>query len=140
MTYELLTADHDLKAGDRISLKVEANGEQRDGFITEFEDAGFWIRFDDDIENEDFIDYRDNLLAALISRPIDVAATYPELASYERLTKELQYRVYQGFTVEGVEASADQIDVHIKLIEDGQTFTQTLRSSFDQDTEHVRYI
>jgi len=80
------------------------------------------------------------LLVALISRPIDVAATYPELASYERLTKELQYRVYQGFTVEGVEASADQIDVHIKLIEDGQTFTQTLRSSFDQDTEHVRYI
>jgi len=48
MTYELLTADHDLKAGDRISLKVEANGEQRDGFITEFEDAGFWIRFDDE--------------------------------------------------------------------------------------------
>lgn len=140
MTYEPLTSDNDLKAGDRVSLKVQADGEQRDGFITEFEEAGFWIRFDDDIENEDFIDYRDQLLVGLISRPVDVVATYPEIRSYEQLTKELQYRVYQGFTVEGIETDAEHIDVHIKLIEDGQTYTQTLRSSFDQDKEHVRYI
>ncbi len=140
MTYEPLTAEHDLKTGDRVSLKVEAAGEQRDGFITEFEDAGFWIRFDDDIENEDFIDYRDHLLVALISRPIVVVAAHPELKPYEQLVSELQYRVYQGFTIEGVERTADGVDVHIKLLEDGQTYTQTLRSSFDGDTEHVRYI
>ncbi|KDN59621.1 MAG: hypothetical protein LPJ96_03560 [Exiguobacterium sp.] len=140
MTYEPLTPEHDLKVGDRISLKVDSAGESRDGFITEFEDAGFWIRFDDDIENEDFIDYRDSLLVALVSRPIDVVATHPELKPYEQLVTELQYRVYQGFTLEGIERTADGIDVHISLIEDGQTYTQTLRSSFDGDTEHVRYI
>ncbi|EPE62979.1 hypothetical protein L479_00653 [Exiguobacterium sp. S17] len=140
MTYEPLTAEHNLKAGDRISLKVEEAGDKRDGFITEFEERGFWIRFDDDIENEDFIDFRDHLMVALVSRPIDVATTYPELNAYAKLLKELEYRVYQGFTVEGVEAAAEHIDVHIKLVEDGQVYTQTLRSSIDQDTEHVRYI
>lgn len=140
MTYEPLTAEHTLKAGDRISLKVEEAGDKRDGFITEFEEKGFWIRFDDDIENEDFIDFRDHLMVALVSRPIDVATTYPELNAYAKLLKELEYRVYQGFTVEGVESSPEHIDVHIKLIEDGQVYTQTLRSSIDQNTEHVRYI
>lgn len=140
MTYEPLTTDHHLQAGDRISLKVDEAGDKRDGFITEFEDKGFWIRFDDDIENEDFIDFRDHLMVSLLSRPIDVATTYPELNAYAKLLKELQYRVYQGFTVEGVEAEATHIDVHIKLVEDGQVYTQTLRSSIDQDTERVRYI
>ena len=140
MTYEPLTVNHTLKVGDRISLKVEEAGENRDGFITEFEDDGFWIRFDDDIENEDFIDYRDQLLVELISRPIDVAATYPELKPFERMMKELQYRVYQGFTIEGVELTAEGADAHIQLVEDGQTYTQTLRSSMEEDTEHVRYI
>ena len=79
MTYEPLTPNHAFQVGDRISLKVDEAGEKRDGFITEFEDGGFWIRFDDDIENEDFIDYRDQLLAALLSRPIHVITTHPEL-------------------------------------------------------------
>ena len=140
MKYEPLTEKHTLQVGDRISLKVDETGEKRDGFITEFEDGGFWIRFDDDIENEDFIDYRDQLIAALISRPVDVASTYPELTKFEQMVAELQYRVYQGFTIEGVELTADGADVHIQLVEDGQTYTQTLRSTFEQDSEHVRYI
>lgn len=140
MTYEPLTTNHTLQVGDRISLKVEDAGEKRDGFITEFEDGGFWIRFDDDIENEDFIDYRDQLIVALISRPVNVAATYPELKPFEQMLSELQYRVSQGFTIEGVELTADGAVAHIQLIEDGQTYTQTLRSSIEQDAEHVRYI
>lgn len=140
MMYEPLTANHAFQVGDRISLKVDEAGEKRDGFITEFEDGGFWIRFDDDIENEDFIDYRDQLLAALLSRPIHVITTYPELKPFENMTAELQYRVYQGFTIEKVELTAEGADAHIQLIEDGQTYTQTLRSSMEDGQEHVRYI
>lgn len=140
MTYEPLKAAHTLKVGDRISLKVDEAGENRDGFITEFEEGGFWIRFDDDIENEDFIDYRDSLFVALLSRPIEVIMAYPELKPYDKLVTELQYRVYQGFTIEGVEMTGAGVDVHIQLVEEGQTYTQTLRSTTEQDTEHVRYI
>ncbi|WP_214885126.1 MULTISPECIES: hypothetical protein [unclassified Exiguobacterium] len=140
MTYEPLTTNNTFQVGDRISLKVDEAGEKRDGFITEFEDGGFWIRFDDDIENEDFIDYRDQLLAALESRPMNVITTHPELKPFEQMTTELQYRVYQGFTIEQVKLTEKGADAHIQLIEDGQTFTQTLRSTMEDDQEHVRYI
>ena len=140
MTYEPLTTNNTFQVGDRISLNVDEAGEKRDGFFTEFEDGGFWIRFDDDIENEDFIDYRDQLLAALESRPMNVITTHPELKPFEQMTTELQYRVYQGFTIEQVKLTEKGADAHIQLIEDGQTFTQTLRSTMEDGQEHVRYI
>lgn len=140
MTYTLLTDTAELKVGDRISLKVEENGENRDGFITEFEKGGFWLRFDDDIENEDFISYADHLLYALVARPLVITETYPELAPHRGLVSELQYRVYQGFTIEGIEQDENAATVHIRLLEEGQVYTQTLRSDIGPDGEHVRYI
>ena len=57
MEYVSLTQQGEYQSGDWVSLKIGSDGSTRTGMITEFENDGFWIRFEDDFDYEDFIGY-----------------------------------------------------------------------------------
>ncbi|WP_114570730.1 hypothetical protein [Exiguobacterium flavidum] len=140
MEYTALNERGDYRSGDWISLKTNEAGESRDGMITEFESDGFWMRFEDDWEFEDFIAYTDRYLCALIKRPIDVLANYPALEGYPKLTAELQDRINQGFEIDSSETQEDSILFHIRITEAGTPYTQTLRGYYEDEIDRFEYV
>jgi len=140
MEYTALNERGDYRSGDWISLKTNETGEPRAGMITEFESDGFWMRFEDDWEFEDFIAYTDRYLCALVKRPIDVLANYPALQSYPQLAAELQDRVNQGFEIDSLEEKEEEIIFHIRITEAGTPYTQTLRGYIEDGTDRLEYV
>ncbi|WP_214850012.1 hypothetical protein [Exiguobacterium sp. s193] len=141
MEFSPLKDQADYRTGDWVSLKVTTEGTERIGMITEFEDDGFWLRFEDDFDFEDFIGYDQKYLARLVRRPIDVRATYPALADFEKLAVELQDRMAQGFEVLRAEQQSEsEIVFHIRLIDSGNEYTQTLRGMKTESGDRFEYV
>ncbi|MGL6102936.1 MAG: hypothetical protein ACRC00_07220, partial [Exiguobacterium acetylicum] len=126
MEYVSLTQQGEHQSGDWVSLKIGSDGSTRTGMITEFENDGFWIRFEDDFDYEDFIGYDESYWIALVRRPVDVKSTYASLAEYPALAAELQDRVIQGFEILEEEAGEGEIRFYIRLLDAGNEYTQTL--------------
>jgi hypothetical protein len=140
MEYVSLTQLGDYQWGDGVSLKIGSEGSTRTGMITEFEGDGFWIRFEDDFDFEDFIGYDESYWIALVLRPVDVKATYASLAVYPALAAELQDRVIQDFEILEEEAGEGEVRFHIRLVDAGNEYTQTLRGYRDASGDHVEYV
>lgn len=140
MEYVSLTQQGEYQSGDWVSLKIGSDGSTRTGMITEFENDGFWIRFEDDFDYEDFIGYDESYWIALVRRPVDVKATYASLAEYPALAAELQDRVIQGFEILEEEAGESEIRFHIRLLDAGNEYTQTLRGYRDASGDYVEYV
>ncbi|WP_214893834.1 hypothetical protein [Exiguobacterium sp. H66] len=141
MEFSPLKEQADYRTGDWVSLKVSTEGTERIGMITEFEDDGFWLRFEDDFDFEDFIGYDEKYLARLVRRPIDVRATYPVLAGFETLAVELQDRMAQGFEVLSTDQQNEtEIVFHIRLIDSGNEYTQTLRGIKTETDDRFEYV
>lgn len=141
MDFSMLEDRADYRAGDWVTLKVSTEGTPRTGMITEFEEDGFWIRFEDDFDFEDFIGYKEKYLAKLIRRPSDVRSDYPVLGQFPKLADELQDRVIQGFDILTEEIKNDQeVVYHIRLIDAGNEYTQTLRGLRNETTDQFEYV
>ncbi len=131
MEYVSLTQQGDYQSGDWVSLKIGSEGSTRTGMITEFEG---------DFDYEDFIGYDESYWIALVRRPVDVKAMYASLAVYPALAAELQDRVIQGFEILKEEAGEEEVRFHIRLLDAGNEYTQTLRGYRDASGDHVEYV
>ncbi|OIN66224.1 hypothetical protein BLD48_11740 [Exiguobacterium sp. KRL4] len=141
MDFSILEDRADYRTGDWLTLKVSTEGTPRTGMITEFEDDGFWIRFEDDFDFEDFIGYKEKYLAQLVRRPSDVKTDYPVLSRFTKLANELQDRVSQGFEILSEQIKNDnEVTYHIRLVDAGNEYTQTLRGLRDDTTDRFEYV
>ena len=141
MDFSILEDRADYRTGDWLTLKVSTEGTPRTGMITEFEDDGFWIRFEDDFDFEDFIGYKEKYLAQLVRRPSDVKTDYPVLNRFPKLANELQDRVIQGFEILSEQIKNDnEVTYHIRLVDAGNEYTQTLRGLRDDTTDRFEYV
>lgn len=141
MDFSILQDRSDYRTGDWVALKVSPEGTPRTGMITEFEEDGFWIRFEDDFDFEDFIGYHENYLAQLVRRPSDVRTDYPALNGFPKLADELQDRVIQGFEILTEEVKNEQeVTYHIRLVDAGNEYTQTLRGTRDETSDRFEYV
>ncbi|AFS69733.1 MULTISPECIES: hypothetical protein [Exiguobacterium] len=141
MDFSILEDRADYRTGDWLTLKVSTEGTPRTGMITEFEEDGFWIRFEDDFDFEDFIGYKERYLAQLVRRPSDVKTDYPALNRFPKLANELQDRVIQGFEILSEQIKNDnEVAYHIRLVDAGNEYTQTLRGLRDDTTDQFEYV